>query len=147
MKFTHSYGVFALMIMSWNAWAQSTTDTPPPHPNPISHAEVLQWLLALIAVLAIFGGLVWLVRKTGALSLSSKSQLAILGGLSLGVRERLVLVKVGEQQLLLGISPGRMEKLLVLEGDQRLFQNQETIKDEASFAQKLQQVLKGRTDA
>jgi flagellar protein FliO/FliZ len=75
--------------------------------------------------------------------LNNKNQLAILGGLSLGVRERLVLIKVGDQQLLLGITPGRMEKLLVLEGDQRLFQNQEVLTDQTSFAQKLEQVLKG----
>ncbi|MEY4719485.1 MAG: hypothetical protein RL563_2103 [Pseudomonadota bacterium] len=144
MKQPRIYSLFATMATSWDTWAESAeTEVAKAHASPLSQFDVLQWLLALMAVLAIFAGLVWLVRKTGALSLNNKNQLAILGGLSLGVRERLVLIKVGDQQLLLGITPGRMEKLLVLEGDQRLFQNQEVLTDQTSFAQKLEQVLKG----
>jgi flagellar protein FliO/FliZ len=146
MNLPRLYSFLALMASNWNAWAQSAeTEAAKAHVNPVSHFEVLQWLLALVAVLALFAGLVWLLRKSGAFSLNNKNQLAILAGLSLGVRERLVLVKVGEQQLLLGITPGRMEKLLVLEGDQRLFQNQEVLTDQTSFAQKLEQVLKGHS--
>lgn len=113
----------------------------------VSSADILQWLLALSLVLAIFGGLVWLLRKSGAgLSFSAKSQLAIVGGLSLGMRERLVLVRVGEKQLLLGVTPGRIDKLLELDGEQRLFQSRELDGDSASFAHKLQQLMRANGD-
>lgn len=146
MKQARIYSFFTAAAISWETWAQSAeSEVARAHAPPLFHFEALQWLLALTIVLAIFAGLVWLVRKSGALPLNNKNQLAILAGLSLGVRERLVLVKVGDQQLLLGITPGRMEKLLVLEGDQRLFQNPETLSDQTSFAQKLEQVIKGHS--
>lgn len=112
----------------------------------VSPADVTQWSLALLAVLAIFGIVVWLLRKSGGFSAATKTPLALVGGLSLGMRERLVLVKVGDKQLLLGVTPGRIDKLLELEGEQRLFQNQERTDDAQTFAAKLQQVMQGRSD-
>ena len=112
----------------------------------ISYADVLQWVFALIIVLGIFAVFIWLLRKSGSLSITGKSQLAIVSGLSLGMREKLVLVKVGDKQLLLGVTPGRVDKLLELEGDSRLFQQQTDSGERREFAKKLQQVLQGKLD-
>lgn len=112
----------------------------------ISYADVMHWMLSLIFVLALFGFLIWLLRKSGNLAPENKNQLAILSGLSLGMREKLVLVKVGEKQLLLGVTPGRVEKLLELEGDSRLFQHQTENSVHGLFAKKLQQVLQNKVD-
>jgi len=111
--------------------------------HAVSHTDILQWLLALLIVIAIFFGLVWLLRKSGNLASTGKGQLVVLAGLSLGMRERLVLVKVGEKQLLLGVTPGRIDKLLELEGGQRLFLDQENSDDNGLFARKLQQLMQG----
>ncbi len=122
--------------------------TAPKQPGKIvSYADVMQWALALIIVLAIFAGLIWLLRKVGGFSIAGKNQLAVISGLSLGMREKLVLVKVGEKQLLLGVTPGRVDKLLELEGDSRLFQNQAQSAAIDTFASKLQQALQGKADA
>jgi len=112
----------------------------------VSYADVLQWVFALIVVLAIFAILMWLLRKSGNLSFMHKKQLAIVSGLSLGMREKVVLVQVGDKQLLLGVTPGRVDKLLELEGDSRLFQTQTEAADNGLFAKKLQQVLQGKID-
>jgi len=145
MKPVQTLGLLPLLLSCQTLYAE--TDTASHRAAPIAHADVLQWLWALLAVLAIFAALVWLVRKSGALSLHHKNQLAVIAGLSLGVRERLVLVKVGDKQLLLGISPGGMDKLLELEGDQRLFQTPDNVTSEATFADQLQRLLKGRPHA
>lgn len=112
----------------------------------VSYADVLQWLSALLIVLLLFGGIVWLLRKSGSLSFTGKSQLAVISGLSVGVREKLVLVKVGDKQLLLGVTPSRIDKLLELEGDARLFQSQDHQEVGGLFAQKLQQALQGKSN-
>jgi flagellar protein FliO/FliZ len=39
----------------------------------------------------------------------------VIAGLPLGARERAVLVQVGNQQILLGVAPGRVQMLHVLE--------------------------------
>ena len=51
----------------------------------------------------------------GGLSSAAAGSLRVLGGLSMGTRERVVLIQVGETQLLLGVAPGRVQTLHVLE--------------------------------
>lgn len=132
---------FYMLATAFPVAAETTAPT-----RVISSGDVMQWLLALCVVLATFAALIWLLRKTGGIAApSGKTPLALLGGLSLGMRERLVLVKVGEQQLLLGVTPGRIEKLMVLEGEQRLFQNRDPHADDSSFAEKLQRIMQGHS--
>jgi flagellar protein FliO/FliZ len=125
-------------------WADEAATLPRQATKVVSSGDVAQWLLALILVLAVFFLSVWLLRKSGGLAFVGKSQLAVLAGLSLGMREKLVLVKVGEKQLLLGVSGGRIDKLLELEGDQRLFMNSAEGQETSVFAKKLLQVMQGK---
>ncbi|QPK62134.1 flagellar biosynthetic protein FliO [Methylomonas sp. LL1] len=138
--------VFGLGLLNTFAAHAEEVDAQRQAAKIVSYADVLQWVLALGLVLAIFGLLIWLLRKTGGLSFAGKSQLAVISGLSLGMREKLVLVRVGEKQLLLGVTPGRVDKLLELEGESRLFQEQPGDNDSGLFAKKLQQVLQGKAD-
>lgn len=126
-------------------WADDALATKPARGPAIG--DVLQWSLALLIVLLIFAVLVWLLRKSAGMAFTGKPPLALLGGLSLGLRERVVLVKVGDRQLLLGVTPGRIDKLLELEGEQRLFQHNvaDDNAPENSFAHKLQQLMQGRS--
>jgi len=135
------------LVMSLAALAETTGATPRQAGQIVSSADVLQWMLALLLVLAVFGAVVWLLRKSGGLALINNRQLAVVAGLSLGMREKLVLVKVGEKQLLLGVTAGRIDKLLELEGEQRLFQNQAGQVETGLFAKKLMQVMQGKGDA
>ncbi|WP_446808798.1 flagellar biosynthetic protein FliO [Methylomonas sp. 2BW1-5-20] len=131
-------------LFSPRAWAEEVTAVPRQTAKVVSSGDVAQWLLALLLVLAVFFLSVWLLRKSGSLAFVSKGQLTILAGLSLGMREKLVLVKVGEKQLLLGVSSGRIDKLLELEGDQRLFMNGPDSQESSAFAKKLLQVMQGK---
>ncbi|WP_020483678.1 flagellar biosynthetic protein FliO [Methylomonas sp. MK1] len=125
-------------------WADETATLPRQTAKVVTSGDVAQWLLALLLVLALFFLSVWLLRKSGSLAFVGKSQLAVLAGLSLGMREKLVLVKVGEKQLLLGVSSGRIDKLLELEGDQRLFMNSAEGQETSVFAKKLLQVMQSK---
>ncbi len=131
-------------LFSPRAWAEEVTAVPRQTAKVVSSGDVAQWLLALLLVLAVFFLSVWLLRKSGSLAFVGKGQLTILAGLSLGMREKLVLVKVGEKQLLLGVSSGRIDKLLELEGDQRLFMNGPESQESSAFAKKLLQVMQGK---
>jgi flagellar protein FliO/FliZ len=61
-------------------------------------------LLALFAVLALIIGLAWLLKRLPGSSLRSNEQLRVVSSLALGQRERLLVVQVGQQQLLLGVT-------------------------------------------
>ncbi len=112
----------------------------------ISSADLLGWGVGLLVVLAIFGVCVWAIKQLQRQQLSQGERLQIVGGLSLGMRERIVLVQAGKKQLILGVTPSRIDMLHVLEGDDCL--NKLTIEPtENSFAHKLKQVMKGKMDA
>lgn len=80
-----------------------------------SAGGLLRVVLALIIVLAAVLGTAWMSRRMRGLTPVRGRSLEVLGQLALGPRERAVLIRVGDQQLLLGVAPGSVSKLHVLE--------------------------------
>jgi len=117
-----------------------------PSVNTVSYAHIVNWSLGLIVVLILFFACVWFMKKMGALPVNAKDGMKVVSGLSLGMREKLVLVQVGEKQLLLGITPGRIEKLMELEAQDTLFQQTKVDHAGAEFSDKFKQVLSGASD-
>ena len=58
--------------------------------------------------------LAWLVKKFNLNQQSSSGLIRVIAGLSIGTRDRIVLLQVGEEQILVGLTPGRIEKLHTL---------------------------------
>ncbi len=110
----------------------------------ISYGNMLNALFSLLLVLGIFFACAWVIRKTGRIYGLGRNNLRVVTGVSLGMREKVVLLQVGEKQLLLGVSPGRINKLLELEGDQRLLAEED--KSGSDFAGKLKEVIKRQSD-
>lgn len=77
---------------------------------PLSTSYLLQFCLGLILVLATVMLLAWLLRRLHQHS-PMGGALRLLGVLSLGTRERIMLIQVGETQLLLGVTPGHIQTL------------------------------------
>jgi flagellar protein FliO/FliZ len=71
---------------------------------------------ALALVLAIFFISTWILRKLNRIHPNPQG-LNIISGLSVGAKEKLVVVQVGEQQLLLGVTATSINKLHVLDTD------------------------------
>jgi len=117
----------------------------PGTPRTLMAADFMRWGGGLILVLGVFFMCVWMVRKAGGLTSTTAGQMRVLGGLSLGAKERVVLLQLGNKQLLLGVSPGRVEALHTLEGEDCLiFENTRSNGvEENQFSQKLMQVMKG----
>jgi flagellar protein FliO/FliZ len=115
----------------------------------VTSGDVMAWGLGLVIVLIVFFLCVWGIRKLGGLNVGgSTEQIRMIGGLSLGMREKVVLLQVGKQQLVLGVTPSRIEALMVLEGDNCLQRGEAPIGNAGSgFSQKLAQTLKASTDA
>ena len=103
----------------------------------VTYDHVLSWSLGLLVVLCLFFACLWFMRKMGALPTSTKQNMKVISGLSLGMREKLVLVQVGDKQLLLGVTSNRIDNLLVLEGDEKLFQDNRDGGIESEFSKKL----------
>ena len=75
----------------------------------------MQSVTALFIVLASVIALAWVMRRFGRLQSSAKGALQMIDGMALSARERIVLVQVGDTQILLGVAPGRVEAVHVLD--------------------------------
>lgn len=76
---------------------------------------LLRLTLGLAVVIVAIVGLSWLLRRMQRRSGGAGGQLRVLGALAVGNRERIVLVQAGKTQLLVGVAPGRVQSLHVLE--------------------------------
>jgi flagellar protein FliO/FliZ len=83
--------------------------------SPLSTANLLNTAFGLAIVLGVMLALAWVVRRYVQVPGAGKGQIQVLGGVSLGSREKAVLVSVEGRRLLLGVAPGRVQTLLVLD--------------------------------
>ena len=127
--------------------ALSGTDIPKQPARTVASGDIAQWSIGLLIVLSVFFLCVWGVRKLTGLTVSGAEKIRVVGGLSLGLREKVMVLQVGKKQLVLGVTPGRIETLHVLEGDDRLIK-EATVPTtaETGFAQKLLEAIKARTE-
>jgi len=100
--------------------------------------RLVQLGLGLLVVVGLIFLLGYLMRRVGPLSPQGGQHIRVISTYPLGPRDRLALVEVGGQQLLLGISPGRITTLHVL--DEPVMDDTEVPNGE--FARKLQAILK-----
>jgi flagellar protein FliO/FliZ len=127
------------IVLAWAPGAALATGSEAPA-TPL--ADLAQAFLALILVLLAILALAWLVRRAGGFGRVENGSFQVLGALSLGARERVVLVRVGGKQLVLGVAPGQVRALCVLEGEDRVPLQAEP--DNAAFARRLAALLEGK---
>ena len=127
--------------------ALSGTDIQKQPARTVASGDIAQWSIGLLIVLSVFFLCVWGVRKLTGLTVSGAEKIRVVGGLSLGLREKVMVLQVGKKQLVLGVTPGRIETLHVLEGDDCLIK-EATVPTtaETGFAQKLLEAIKARTE-
>lgn len=82
--------------------------------SPIGSGALFETMLGLIVIIALIFGLGWLFRRFGKLPIAGKGMVSVLGGVSLGPRERAVVLQVDGVRLLVGVAPGRVQTLHVL---------------------------------
>ncbi len=82
--------------------------------NPAGSGVVIQMALVLAGVVLLIIGLGWIMKRVGHFPTAGKGMVRILGGVSLGPRERAVVIEAGDRRLLVGVAPGRVQTLCVL---------------------------------
>jgi len=76
---------------------------------------VITALLALAFVIGLIFGLAWLLRRLPGTGLRPGDGLRIIAGISLGGKERAMVVDINGTQLLLGVSSGAISLLHILD--------------------------------
>lgn len=102
--------------------------------------QLTQLVFGLLLVLGLIFFLAWLLRRVQQAGPAGKGQvIEIIGSRALGPRDRLMLVQVGNEQILLGLSPGTITALHVLK--EPVHVPSATEKSTPEFAQRLMELL------
>ena len=140
-----------LSPLSWSADAVVTASAEPElkkqaaasllEPSQVS-SQLVQLLLGLLLVIGLIFLLAWLVRRIQqALPTRGANQaISLLASQALGPRDRLLLVQGGKEQILLGLTPGTIVPLHVLQEPIEVTTPDSPIS--SAFAQRLASVLK-----
>lgn len=81
---------------------------------PLGMGELGQVTGSLLLVLLLIGGLAWGAQRLRLAKGSTGRHLRVVDALSLGTRERLLLVEVDGERILLGVAGGQLRRLHVL---------------------------------
>lgn len=115
-----AHRLLALALVAGPALATGTTTGLATGGLPTTDltSAAIRMVLGLAAVLALLGATAWVSRRFRAAAQARGGQIEVVSGLSLGTRDRVVLIRVGGDQVLVGISPSGMRALHVLGHDQ-----------------------------
>lgn len=100
--------------------------------------QLVQLLLGLLLVIGLIFLLAWLMRRVQQIVPRGGQVIKVLATQALGPRDRLVLVQVGTEQVLLGLTPGAITPLHVLKEPVHLPDAEPA---SGEFAQRLMELL------
>jgi flagellar protein FliO/FliZ len=88
--------------------------TPLAPASPLSVGSIAQLTLSLIAIVALILAIGWVLKRFKLNAPRGSVDSEVLDQLSLGPRERIVLVRIGEAQVLVGVGAGGIVALTPL---------------------------------
>lgn len=69
----------------------------------------------LVAVIAVIYGCAWIIRRMNGMTGMNNNAIKVVSVMAIGARERIALIEVGGQQILLGITPSAIRTLQIFE--------------------------------
>ena len=126
-------------VMAAEPVATATATAAPAVSSGVA-GQLTQLVFGLLLVLGLIFFLAWLLRRVQQAGPAGKGQvIELIGSRALGPRDRLMLVQVGNEQILLGLSPGTITALHVLKEPVQVPGGTEKATPE--FAQRLMELM------
>lgn len=95
------------------AFAASTTVSPASSISPTS--SLIKTTLGLLVVLAVMAAVAWFAKRMMSGRSSMQSVARIVGGVSVGSRERVMVIEVADRWLVVGVAPGQVNAIANLQ--------------------------------
>ncbi len=97
--------------LAGNALTAHAAQTPSP---ATSAGGFFQVLIGLIVVLALMAAVAWLLKRFNLAKITGNAPVKIVGGVSVGNRERVIVVEVADQWIVVGVASGQVNALSTL---------------------------------
>ncbi len=99
--------------------ALALADTGEKRLAPLGAQSLLETGAGLLLILTLILGGAWLFKRYSRLPIAGKNLIAVLGGVSVGPRERVVVLKIENTRVVVGVAPGQVSMLHVLPADEQ----------------------------
>ncbi|WJD61223.1 flagellar biosynthetic protein FliO [Pseudomonas kurunegalensis] len=104
----------AVLLASNACLAAATPAATPATPPGSLGGQLAQMVFGLLLVVGLIFFLAWMLRRLQSTAVKGGQVIEIVGSRAIGPRDRLLLVQVGKEQILIGHTPGSIEALHVL---------------------------------
>jgi flagellar protein FliO/FliZ len=101
-------------ITALSAQVDSTVTTPSLPVSPVNMSSIFQVIAALLVIVLMIFAISWVYKKYAFMNGMAGDNIKVLSAISLGGKEKAVLLKVGSDQIVLGVSPGYVRKVHTL---------------------------------
>ncbi|MEG9624500.1 flagellar biosynthetic protein FliO [Pseudomonas guariconensis] len=105
---------FGALLVSETVIAATQASAPAAAAPGSLSGQLAQMVFGLLLVVGLIFALAWLLRRMQGATPRGGQVIDIIGSRTIGPRDRLLLVQVGKEQILIGHSPGNIEALHVL---------------------------------
>ena len=118
-------------------------------PDVMGTGNIVQIVLGLFVVLMMIFGAGWMMKRFGGFGGVSNANLKVVAGITVGQREKIVVVQAGDVQVLVGIAPGNIRTLHVLDKNidsesELQVKSATTVDQSGGFMDQLKQQVKKR---
>lgn len=103
-----------LLLLSAGGMHSLAYAANPPVSTASPTLDLLQVVLALLAILALIIGAAWMAKRFLAVNTHAGTAIKMIGGINVGGRERVLLLEVGEQWVVIGVAPGHISTLTTM---------------------------------
>jgi flagellar protein FliO/FliZ len=104
-----------ITMISLMTWAVPMAHAAAPFQEPMAGGYLGQMFFGLLVVVALIFVLSFFVKRYGQIGTTSELKFKVLTSLALSQRERLVLVQIGDKQVVLGVAPGHVSQVMELD--------------------------------
>ncbi|MHB1216211.1 MAG: flagellar biosynthetic protein FliO [Thiobacillus sp.] len=132
----------ALLSLPALALAIGTPAAAPAEPAITPAGSLLQVFIGLVAVLLLIAATAWVAKRLGVTHGGTSGLLNVISSASVGTRERVVVVEVGDSWLVVGVAPGSVNALMTLPKGEIQSSPAHGLND--SFAARLNQMIQKR---
>ena len=110
----HAFTALICFALSVQAAAQQTAPAPTHSPAVTNTGDVVQSMLALLVVLGALMAIVWFLKRMGLARTGGVGVARVVGGVSVGNRERVLVIEIADQWVVVGVGPGRVNALTTM---------------------------------
>ncbi|RJX34175.1 MAG: flagellar biosynthetic protein FliO [Oxalobacter sp.] len=129
--------IATLLLLAMSAHAMAADK-----PVHSSTGGIFQILIVLLLVLGLMVGAAWLLKKFNASGISSPGGIKIVGGVAVGNRERIMVVEVADQWIVVGVTSTHINALSTMPRQETLPSDGLPINNR--FADRLKQLIEKR---